>query len=134
LRQNLIQCRRSVRAWCLALSQRSRLKEDPKDAIEFVREVVRLALWKVSYHENELAKAYANLGFAKDPMKRGDFDEEAERADVDSDGADSVFENVTQFACDILDDRTEAVEYHGRALKSLTRHLPRSCWRAATTP
>ena len=33
--------------------------------------------WKVSYHENELAKAYANLGFAKELMKRGDFDEEA---------------------------------------------------------
>jgi hypothetical protein len=93
------------------------LKEDPKDAIEFVREVVRSALWKVSYHDKELAKAYANLGFAKQLMKRGDFDEEAERADVDSDGADSVFENVTQFACDILDNWTEAVEYHERALK-----------------
>jgi hypothetical protein len=93
------------------------LKEDPKDAIEFVREVVRSALWKVSYHENELAKAYANLGFAKELMKRGDFEEEAERADVDSDGGESVFENVTQFPCDILDNRTEAVEYHERALK-----------------
>jgi hypothetical protein len=93
------------------------LKEDPKDAIEFVCEVVRSALWKVSYHENELAKAYANLGFAKELMKRGDFDEEAERADVDSEGADCVFENVTQFACDILDNQIEAVEYHERALK-----------------
>jgi hypothetical protein len=93
------------------------LKEGPKDADEFVREVVRAALWKVSYHEKELPKAYANLGFAKELMKRGDFDEETDVPTLNSEGADPVFENVAEFACNILNNWTECVEHHERELK-----------------
>jgi len=87
--------------------------DDP--AIAFIREIVRSAISHVYYHERALIKAYSDLGFAKEMMKRGDFDENLECSDDDD---DVVFENVTQFAGAILATRRASVEYHEAALKA----------------
>jgi hypothetical protein len=89
--------------------------EMENDPISFVRGIVGNAIWDILYHEEQLAKAHKRLRLATELVKRGSFDLEAERADVD-DEDEEIFENVTQFALSILDECKRSVEYHESGL------------------
>jgi hypothetical protein len=88
-----------------------------KDDVAFIREILQSALWNVRYHEKGLVRAYSDLAFAKEMMKRGDFDESVGAIGYDNDDEDAVFDNVEQFAYSFLGDKKYSVEYHEERLK-----------------
>jgi hypothetical protein len=96
--------------------------KDIKTDIEFVREIVRRALWSVSYHEEGIKKAYVEFGFAKELIMRGKFDIEAERVEYDENN-DPVFKNLTQFALEIYDDKKNNIEHHEINLRNAYRDI-----------
>jgi len=89
--------------------------KDVVDAISFVREIVRLALWETRYHKMALARVYKNAVFAREMMERGKFNKDIERAEGDEDG-DATFTSVEQFACHVLDEAEDQIKWHERAL------------------
>jgi hypothetical protein len=89
--------------------------EKPIDPISFVRDAVATPLWEIFYHQERLTIAHQKLRFANEMIKRGNFNTNAERADVDDDDEDIIC-NVEQFALSILDDCQQTVEHHERAL------------------
>jgi len=88
-------------------------------AISFIREIVLSAIFDVGYHENSLIKAYSDLAFARELMRRADVEDNPLECDDDDDDDDDgvVFEDVTQFVRFILANRRGSVEYHEAALK-----------------
>ena len=92
------------------------------DEIDYVRGIVRDALWNVAYHERELPKAQIKMEYAKTMLKRGSFDLDAERAETNDDGDDN-FKNVTQFALGFYDEQVSSVEYHEERLAYAYREV-----------
>jgi hypothetical protein len=91
---------------------------EPKDAIAFVREIVRSAVWNVVYHKHALPKAYADLNLAKEMARLCGFDEDAaDRARVDDDNEDYIFDNIEEFAGSILCSKENSVKYHEDEVK-----------------
>ena len=88
-----------------------------KDDVAFIRDILRSALWDVRYHEGRLPKAYSDLAFAKEMMKRGDFDENKGVVGYENDDDEASFDNIEQFAYSILDHNKGSVEYHEETLK-----------------
>ena len=96
-----------------------------KDDVAFIREILQSALWNVRYHEKGLVRAYSDLAFAKEMMKRGDFDESvgAVGYEDDVDVEDAVFDNIEQFAYSFFGDKKHSVEYHEEYLKEAQTKL-----------
>src|ERR1019366_573710 len=90
------------------------------DNISFVRGIVRSALWSVQYNSKQLPKAYADLAFAKELLKRGGFDLEGCELKRDSDG-EEIATTVEEFALRIINEKKESVEHYEDAL-SLSHH------------
>ena len=93
------------------------------DAVSFVREIVRQAMWDIAYHEHALPKAQQELEYAKTMMKRGGFNEDATPADLTEDGDHFKFKNVTQFALSFFEGTSDSVEHHEEGLRDGYRAL-----------
>jgi hypothetical protein len=98
------------------------MARDIKTDIEFVREIVRKALWSISYHEERIPTAFVEFGLAKEMIMRGNFALDADRADCDENG-DPACKNVTQFALNIYDDKKANIEHHERGLREAYRDI-----------
>lgn len=96
-------------------------KDKYSDPIEFVREIVRSVFWGIEYHTRGMATAGNNLKFAEEMIERGKFD--ADAYGTEDDDGEVTFENVDEFAGEILHDRKSSVEHHETSLKNAYTEL-----------
>lgn len=93
-----------------------------KDAIDFVREVVRQPIWHIAYHEHQLPKAVAELQRAKALLERAGISLNTERAEPDDDD-ELHFESLEQFALSFYDEKVGSVKHHEELLQEACRNL-----------
>jgi hypothetical protein len=97
-------------------------RQEAKDEIDYVRELLRGVLWHIAYHEHAMPKAQAQLEYAKALLQRANIDPKGERAKNDKDG-DPIIRNVAQFALNHYDDTESGLKYHEDGLDKAYREL-----------
>jgi hypothetical protein len=96
-------------------------EETHADPITFIREIVRHVFWQIEYHSRGMVNARKNLKFAEEMIERGKFDADS-CGEEDDDGVMS-YENVDEFAGEILHDQKSSAEYHEKQLKNAYAEL-----------